>query len=701
MSRRLNFVHNFTIIQLILNYRHFFGVLLTKECLLPWQFDLPLAGVDGTASGMADTFALAMAAQSANDNFVVGVVCGVCQHQWSEGLHYQKTKVKRMGYMRSAMFFSLFAVATILAMTACGGGEPLRQTETPGGPAPTQLTPMPALTQLTPLPAVPSQTPLPSPTPTPPPLPAPEQTALQFEQSIVPLLDRRGQLPQAPNGLDLPPLEEMQVVLVPATQHLYYIQSVLYPESLPEVAAGEGVLYLIYSYSRGENLRSVFSPLPFAPTTQEVKVQLQRVVEIDGQVYIYEEANGVGGEGTQDERELVTQALDDLNLAVFLGAHSTAIRDQLESIIGSATGIILSEQISQTRQVALLERALESGNWSDRAKAATFLGNLGAIDSLPALIAALRFQGASDQSRLLETINKLKPGTIDPEQHENPAYLAGALASPEWETRATAAMLLGRPSWEREWELGPVLPGLQALLADPQAEVRAAAAWALDECGYVEAAPAVPALILALGDEQAKVRQNAAAALSLSQEDPGQVVPALIGALQDQDYQVRANAARVLGYFGPASAEAVPSLEQSLDDEFIQIRYLASGTLGEIGPQAVAALPRLLETIVADESAAVRIAALRAAPLIAPDATETIAALAHALSDPHSEVRKAAAWELTVLGDKAIAAVPALIAALQDPDEKVRENALQALKDLTGQDLPPEPDAWLKWWEGQ
>ena len=107
MSRRLNFVHNFTIIQLILNYRHFFGVLLTKECLLPWQFDLPLAGVDGTASGMADTFSLAMAAQSANDNFVVGVVCGVCQHQWSEGLHYQKTKVKRMGYMRSAMFFSL------------------------------------------------------------------------------------------------------------------------------------------------------------------------------------------------------------------------------------------------------------------------------------------------------------------------------------------------------------------------------------------------------------------------------------------------------------------------------------------------------------------------------------------------------------------------------------------------------------------
>lgn len=697
MSRRLNFVHNFTIIQLILNYRHFFGVLLTKECLLPWQFDLPLAGVDGTASGMADTFSLAMAAQSANDNFVVGVVCGVCQHQWSEGLHYQKTKVKRMGYMRSAMFFSLFAVATILAMTACGGGEPLRQTETPGGPAPTQLTLMPALTQLTPLPAVPSQTPLPSPTPTPPPLPAPEQTALQFEQSIVPLLDRRGQLPQAPTGLDLPPLEEMQVVLVPATQHLYYIQSVLYPESLPEVAAGEGVLYLIYSYSRGENLRSVFSPLPFAPTTQEVKVQLQRVVEIDGQVYIYEEANGVGGEGTQDERELVTQALDDLNLAVFLGAHSTAIRDQLESIIGSATGIILSEQISQTRQVALLERALESGNWSDRAKAATFLGNLGAIDSLPALIAALRFQGASDQSRLLETINKLKPGTIDPEQHENPAYLAGALASPEWVTRATAAMLLGTQASKSD----PDIPRLQALLADSQAEVRAAAVWALGQCRS-KAASAVPALIMALGDEQATVRENAAVALWLIQGEPGQVVPALVGSLHDRDPQVRAAAAWAMEEYGPAAAEeAVPSLEQALGDDFSEVRRAAARSLGVIGPQAMAALPRLLETIAADVSSAVRIAALQAVPLIAPDAAEMIAALAQALNDPHSEVREAAAWELTVLGDKAIAAVPALIAALEDPDDPAREDIHQALKYITGQDLPPEPDAWQKWWEGQ
>ncbi|HLE50750.1 MAG TPA: HEAT repeat domain-containing protein [Anaerolineales bacterium] len=602
--------------------------------------------------------------------------------------------------MHRAVFFSLLAVTTILAMTACGGGEPAQPAETAGGPAPAPLTLSPSIVQLTPSPAVPSRTPLPTATPTPLPLPSREQATLEFQRSIVPLLDRRGQLPQAPEDLDLPPLEEMQIVLVPATEHLYYIQSVLYPESKPGVAGGEAVLYLIYSYYRGENLRSVFSPLPFAPTTQEVKVQLQQVVEIDGQVYIYEETNGVGGEGTQDERELVTQALGDLNLTVILGTHSRDVLDRLESIIGHATGIILSSQISQTQQLALLERSLESENWSDRAKAATILGNLGATDSLPALIAALRFGGASDQSSVLSAINQLKPGTIDPEQREDSAYLSGTLDSPEWETRATAAMLLGRPSWVREWEMGPVLPGLQALLADPQSEVRAAAAWALGECG-VEAAAAVPALILALGDEQGTVRQNAAAALSLSKEEPGQVVPALIGALQDRDYQVRANAARVLGYFGPASAQAVPSLEQALGDEFILVRYLATGTLGEIGPQAMAALPRLLETITADVSPAVRIAALQAAPLIAPDSAETIAALARALSDPHTEVRKAAAWELTVLGDKAIAAVPALIAALQDPDGKVRENALQALKDITGQDLPAEPDAWQKWWEEQ
>jgi hypothetical protein len=31
----------------------------------------------------------------------------------------------------------------------------------------------------------------------------------------------------------------------------------------------------------------------------------------------------------------------------------------------------------------------------------------------------------------------------------------------------------------------------------------------------------------------------------------------------------------------------------------------------------------------------------------------------------------------------------------------VREAALQALKGITEQDLPAEPDAWQKWWEQQ
>jgi HEAT repeat protein len=122
--------------------------------------------------------------------------------------------------------------------------------------------------------------------------------------------------------------------------------------------------------------------------------------------------------------------------------------------------------------------------------------------------------------------------------------------------------------------------------------------------------------------------------------------------------------------------------------------------LGKIGPAAKAALPRLLEVTAADESPAVRIEALQAVPLIAPDSSETITTLAQALSDPHSYVRNAAARELSVLGEKAIAAVPALITALQDPDEKVREAALQALRHQQA-GPSPTPSHRRQWWEGQ
>jgi|GEM_PF-4520094 len=66
---------------------------LYKERLLPWQTDISSAEVEGVAISMADLFALQMAARGLNDNFVVGVRCGNCDHQWVEGLRYQNWTV--------------------------------------------------------------------------------------------------------------------------------------------------------------------------------------------------------------------------------------------------------------------------------------------------------------------------------------------------------------------------------------------------------------------------------------------------------------------------------------------------------------------------------------------------------------------------------------------------------------------------------
>jgi hypothetical protein len=65
------------------------------ERLLAWQTDLGSAQCEGRTAGMPDTFGLMMAAQGINDNFIVPVKCGKCEHVWSDGLRYRKVTVVR------------------------------------------------------------------------------------------------------------------------------------------------------------------------------------------------------------------------------------------------------------------------------------------------------------------------------------------------------------------------------------------------------------------------------------------------------------------------------------------------------------------------------------------------------------------------------------------------------------------------------
>lgn len=67
---------------------------LYLEHLLPWQLDLKIAQVDGLCVPN-EIFGMEMAAKGHNDNFVVKIMCGKCEHNWLDGVRYQNDTVVR------------------------------------------------------------------------------------------------------------------------------------------------------------------------------------------------------------------------------------------------------------------------------------------------------------------------------------------------------------------------------------------------------------------------------------------------------------------------------------------------------------------------------------------------------------------------------------------------------------------------------
>ena len=105
----------------------------------------------------------------------------------------------------------------------------------------------------------------------------------------------------------------------------------------------------------------------------------------------------------------------------------------------------------------------------------------------------------------------------------------------------------------------PAVPGLAALLENPDASIRARAATTLWGMG-IKAAGATEALAKTLRDATLEVRRSAAMALGAIGPPAAPAVPALIASLKDPDYSVRQQAAQALGAIGPAAKAAVPAL---------------------------------------------------------------------------------------------------------------------------------------------
>jgi HEAT repeat protein len=244
--------------------------------------------------------------------------------------------------------------------------------------------------------------------------------------------------------------------------------------------------------------------------------------------------------------------------------------------------------------------------------------------------------------------------------------------------RGVAAEALG------EMTSSTAVPHLLAVLADSQADVRRAAAWALAQIGNKSfgAQTVLPGLFEALQSPDTPTRE--AGVMALGPIKHNDVPNALLWALGDGEASVREAAAEALSRLGKETMEI---LIEALDHEHAGVRASVALALAKIAKQynkADAATPALIARLNDYDPDVRRIATEALGQIEDPDAT---AALTDRLWDDVPEIRRMAAWALGQIEDPE--ALPALMQALGDQVIDVQEAAVEALGKLEHLDAVP------------
>jgi len=260
-----------------------------------------------------------------------------------------------------------------------------------------------------------------------------------------------------------------------------------------------------------------------------------------------------------------------------------------------------------------------------------------------------------------------------------PTLIAG-LADPDATNRRTAAESLSRLG-QAGVDAPEARDGLIALLDDPDALTRAAAALALGHVG-ADAGAVLPALTKHLADADAQTRFMVNHSLQQAGPEIVRVLPELIAALASPDAELRSNVAGLISMAGAAAKPAAPDLIARLSDPAPNVRVWSAYALRAMGGEAVSALPEFVRLLASDPEAKVRVEAARAIAGLGPLAGTAAAALCASARDPDSDVR---AWSLFALGETKVhsdAVLATLRAAAKSGDEVTLAEANKALEKL-------------------
>lgn len=333
----------------------------------------------------------------------------------------------------------------------------------------------------------------------------------------------------------------------------------------------------------------------------------------------------------------------------------------------------------------MVKQLTKDKNADKREEAAKTLGDLEAVEAVPALAAALKDPDADVRWDAAYSLFQIAPKATDaiPQLKE-------ALKDTSGHVRLNAVAALEKMDVPKQ----EMIPSMRELLKDPDAKIRVDAADALITM-EVPLKELLPALSNGLKDSNPKVAEAASESLARMNDFPKEALPVLMDAVKNANPKVRENALACVGKMGMLADQAVPVVVQALKDADGSVRGKAVDALEAIGPGAKRAIPALSDVIQHDPDASTRKYAVRALTRIDVNDPAAVAAFLSALKDQDEDVRTEAIDEafrvIQPLSSTAVAALKET--AAHDSSEINRRHADGILKDSQ---KPGQPVAKLQ-----